>query len=75
MLETLLPEVATPDRAVRSAATSCLRRPEVWLEIGFGGGEHLVAQAARRPDVLSLGAEPFVNGVASALRHIEEAER
>ncbi len=46
---------------------------EVWLEIGFGGGEHLAAQAARRPEVLSLGAEPFMNGVASALRHIEEA--
>jgi tRNA (guanine-N7-)-methyltransferase len=46
---------------------------EVSFEIGFGGGEHLVARAARNPDVLSLGAEPFVNGVASALRHIEEA--
>ena len=44
---------------------------EVWLEIGFGGGEHLAAQAARHPDVLLLGAEPFVNGVASALRHID----
>ncbi len=47
---------------------------EVWLEIGFGGGEHLAAQAAKTPDVLVLGAEPFLNGVASALRHIEEAE-
>jgi tRNA (guanine-N7-)-methyltransferase len=47
---------------------------EVWLEIGFGGGEHLVGQAARRPDVLLLGAEPFVNGLGSALRHIEAAE-
>ena len=46
---------------------------EVWLEIGFGGGEHLVAQAVRRPDVLFLGAEPFVNGIAGALRHIDEA--
>jgi tRNA (guanine-N7-)-methyltransferase len=45
---------------------------EVWLEIGFGGGEHLAAQAARRPDVLFLGAEPFLNGQASALRHIDE---
>ena len=44
---------------------------EVWLEIGFGGGEHMAAQAARRPDALVLGAEPFLNGVASALRHIE----
>jgi tRNA (guanine-N7-)-methyltransferase len=31
------------------------------------------AQAAARPDVLVLGAEPFVNGVASALRHVDEA--
>ena len=46
---------------------------EVWLEIGFGGGEHMAAQAARRPEVLILGAEPFLNGVASAVRHIQEA--
>jgi tRNA (guanine-N7-)-methyltransferase len=45
---------------------------EVWLEIGFGGGEHMAAQAGRRPDVLVIGAEPFVNGVASAVRHVEE---
>jgi tRNA (guanine-N7-)-methyltransferase len=45
---------------------------EVWLEIGFGGGEHMAAQAARRPDVLVIGAEPFQNGVASAVRHIAE---
>ncbi len=45
----------------------------MWLEIGFGGGEHLAAQASRRPDVLFLGAEPFVNGVASALRHVDAA--
>lgn len=45
---------------------------EVWLEIGFGGGEHMAAQAARAPDVLILGAEPFLNGVASAVRHIDE---
>ena len=45
---------------------------ETWLEVGFGGGEHMAAQAARAPDVLILGAEPFVNGVASAVRHIDE---
>jgi len=45
---------------------------EVWLEIGFGGGEHLAVQAARRPDILMLGAEPFLNGMASAIRHIAE---
>ena len=45
---------------------------ETWLEIGFGGGEHMAAQAARAPEVLILGAEPFQNGVASAVRHIDE---
>jgi tRNA (guanine-N7-)-methyltransferase len=45
---------------------------EVWLEIGFGGGEHMAAQAAGRPDALILGAEPFVNGAASAVRHIAD---
>ena len=44
---------------------------EVWLELGFGAGEHLAAQAQARPDVLVLGAEPFLNGAASALRHIQ----
>ena len=45
---------------------------EAWLEIGFGGGEHMAGQAARAQDVLVLGAEPFQNGVASAVRHIDE---
>jgi tRNA (guanine-N7-)-methyltransferase len=45
---------------------------ETWLEVGFGGGEHLAEQAARHPEALVLGAEPFLNGVASAVRHVEE---
>ena len=44
----------------------------LWLEIGFGGGEHLAWQAERRPDVLFLGCEPFVNGVAKLLVAVEE---
>jgi tRNA (guanine-N7-)-methyltransferase len=43
----------------------------LWLEIGFGGGEHLAHQAAANPDVALIGAEPFVNGVVPALRHLE----
>jgi tRNA (guanine-N7-)-methyltransferase len=42
------------------------------LEIGFGGGEHLVAQAAAHSGSRFIGVEPFLNGVASCLRHIEE---
>jgi len=42
-----------------------------WLEIGFGGGEHLAHQAGLHPDISFIGAEPFVNGVAKLLALIE----
>ena len=45
---------------------------DVWLEIGFGGGEHLAEIAAANPDVGMIGCEFFVDGVASMLRHVEE---
>jgi len=45
---------------------------EIWLEIGFGGGEHMAGQAERSPDVLIIGVEPFLNGVASAVRHVDD---
>ncbi|MFP4044311.1 MAG: tRNA (guanine(46)-N(7))-methyltransferase TrmB [Rhodosalinus sp.] len=45
----------------------------VWLEVGFGGGEHIVHQAASNPEVGIIGAEPFVNGVAMALGKIRKA--
>ena len=44
---------------------------EVWLEIGFGAGEHLIWQAERHPHAGVIGAEPYVNGVAAALSAIE----
>jgi tRNA (guanine-N7-)-methyltransferase len=44
-----------------------------WLEIGFGGGEHLAHQAALHPEISFLGAEPFVNGVAKLLARVEES--
>lgn len=44
------------------------------LEIGFGGGEHLAAQATQRPDWGFLGVEPFLNGVAKAITAIEAAQ-
>ena len=45
----------------------------VWLEIGFGGGEHLVHQASRNPQVGIIGAEPYINGVATLLGKIRNA--
>lgn len=47
---------------------------QVWLEIGFGAGEHLAAQAAAHPDTGIVGCEPFINGVASLLKHVHSAE-
>lgn len=46
---------------------------DVWLEVGFGGGEHLVHQAAENPDVGIIGCEPYINGVAMLLRKIRDA--
>lgn len=37
---------------------------EVWLEIGFGSGEHLAEQAERHPEIGMIGCEPFLSGVA-----------
>ena len=49
-----------------------LPRP-LWLEIGFGGGEHMVHMAASNPGVTVLGCEPFINGVAMLLGKIRAA--
>ncbi|HKY94610.1 MAG TPA: tRNA (guanosine(46)-N7)-methyltransferase TrmB [Kiloniellales bacterium] len=46
----------------------------IWLEIGFGGGEHLAWQAVNNPHVGLIGCEIFLNGIATALRALEEAK-
>jgi tRNA (guanine-N7-)-methyltransferase len=45
----------------------------VWLEIGFGGGEHMVHMAATHPEIGLIGCEPFINGVAMLLGKIRSA--
>jgi len=45
---------------------------EVWVEIGFGGGEHLVAQAMAHPAVGFIGCEPFQDGVLKVLNKLEQ---
>lgn len=44
---------------------------ETWLEIGFGGAEHMISQAKSHPDVGVIGCEPFEDGVVKALSEIE----
>lgn len=61
-----------PDRIPLNLDNLFGARP-VWLEIGFGGGEHLVHQAAANPDVGIIGAEPYINGVAMLLGKIRRA--
>lgn len=71
----LLPGLRVPDDASALAhPASVFAQPvdEIWLEIGFGGGEHLAWQAAHNPGVGIIGAEPFINGVAKLLAQIEE---
>ena len=45
---------------------------EVWLEIGFGSGEHLLWQAEQHPNIGFIGCEPFVNGMGTLLGAIED---
>jgi tRNA (guanine-N7-)-methyltransferase len=72
LIQERLPQLEVPRSGeIDCAALFPFAPREVWLEIGFGGGEHLAAQAAARPDVGLIGAEPFINGLAKALAAIE----
>jgi tRNA (guanine-N7-)-methyltransferase len=74
LMTSLLPRVAVSldDLRLAQVAPLCDRREELWLEIGFGGGEHLIADAGAHPDVCFLGCEPFLNGVAKLLAFMDE---
>lgn len=62
--ETVLPALALDVAKLADPATLFATLPKLALEIGFGGGEHLAAQATAHPDTGFIGAEPFLNGVA-----------
>lgn len=73
LLRDVLPRVAL-DLSVpygRLAAGDTQAPNETWLEIGFGGGEHLLWQAERHPAVSFIGCEPFEDGVIKVLDAIE----
>ena len=74
LIEQLLPRLALEiGGASPSDLTELFDRPldAVRLEIGFGGGEHLVAEALSFPDAGFIGCEPYVNGMAKILAQIE----
>ncbi|MEM7243299.1 MAG: tRNA (guanine(46)-N(7))-methyltransferase TrmB [Pseudomonadota bacterium] len=62
-----------PDRTPLKPLNRFSGHSETWLEIGFGGGEHMVHQASENPNVGIIGCEPYVNGVAMALGKIRAA--
>jgi tRNA (guanine-N7-)-methyltransferase len=76
LLEERLPALGfsvEPGRAL-DPGTLFARPPRaVWLEIGFGGGEHLATQAKAHPETGFLGVEPFINGVARLIDAADEA--
>ena len=78
LMENLLPAVQLepPTPGVRLEPATLFAQPlrEIWLEVGFGGGEHLAAQAVANPEVGIIGCEPFVNGVAGLLGHVERED-
>ena len=74
LVETLLPRVTLAlDAGADPKTYFAAGIEDVWLEIGFGGGEHLAWQAAQNPHVGLIGAEPFVAGMAKLLSKIDQA--
>ncbi len=72
LIENLLPKVVLPksESFYDFSQLFGITPKEVWLEIGFGGGEHVAELAKIYPDIGIIGAEPFMNGVASLLAHL-----
>jgi tRNA (guanine-N7-)-methyltransferase len=72
LLETLLPKLTLDICSGADPRSYFENVDDVWLEIGFGAGEHLHWQAQHHPRIGLIGAEPFVNGVAKLLSKIED---
>lgn len=79
-LENTLPALGVPNVTWEENPERALIDPSdlfddsrpVWLEIGFGSGEHLLHMAQTYPDVGIIGCEPFINGVATLVPRIDE---
>ncbi len=69
LVENLLPNITLTEQTLKALQQS--DKP-LWLEIGFGGGEHLHQQALSQPQTNFIGCEPFINGVASLLGYIHQ---
>jgi tRNA (guanine-N7-)-methyltransferase len=70
LIQGLLPTISVPDGSIDLPALFPGAK-DFALEVGFGGGEHLAAQAALHPDTGFIGCEPFANGVAKLLSAVD----
>ena len=73
LIDALLPKLAIELPASGKLDLQALfphKPDQVWLEIGFGGGEHLAEQARTHPDVGLIGCEVFLNGIATLLTQV-----
>jgi tRNA (guanine-N7-)-methyltransferase len=67
LLAEALPQFSIAPETLAAGRAFAAPLREVWLEIGFGAGEHLIEQAKANPDIGVIGCEPFLNGVVAAL--------
>ncbi len=72
LVEDTLPRLSVPETGLLDARTLFGDDRPLQLEIGFGAGEHLAAQAAAAPATGFIGCEPFLNGVVGALGHVRD---
>lgn len=74
LMEELLPrlQIILPEKDFIDPFSLFAQKPSgLWLEVGFGSGEHLAAQAMAHPNLGFIGCEPFVNGIAGLLDHLD----
>lgn len=71
LLAEALPRLEIAPETLSQGRPFAFEPREVWLEIGFGSGEHLIEQAKAHSDVGFIGCEPFLNGVVAALAGVE----
>lgn len=72
LVDQLLPAISVPAEGPVIAADLFGYDRPLHFEIGFGGGEHMAYRADMLPDHGFIGAEPFLNGVVSALGHVRD---
>ena len=75
MLDSVLPRIAfaLPEHGALDLRALFEGAAEIWLEVGFGAGEHLAAQAAINPGVGFIGCEPYLDGVAKLAARIADS--